>query len=126
MNFELILEIDYKETLEIDEGGIRAVVERVLSESGEAGKIAVEVSFVGDEEMMSLHEQYMETYETTDVLSFPLEEGVGPDGVKRLGNVVVCVSVAKRQAAENVRSIQEEVEFLVEHSCWHLLGRHHE
>ena len=50
-----------------------------------------------------------------DVLSFPLDRDTSyPDGVIRLGDIVVC------------ETDMDRFEFLVEHGCLHLLGIHHE
>lgn len=105
---------------------IQATVEKTLRDHGVTGDAEVSVSFVGELKMKTLHKKYMETYETTDVLSFPLEGVMYPDNVTRLGDVVVCYPVAVAQAKDNNRSVHEEINFLVEHSCLHLLGIHHE
>jgi probable rRNA maturation factor len=117
----------------IDRRRIKETVNRTLESLGVKGDAEVDVSIVGERKMKELHKKYMETYEATDVLSFPLEDpnqaapfAASPDGVLHLGDIVVCYPVAVRQAAENNRLIIEEIDFLVEHSCLHLMGIHHE
>lgn len=105
---------------------MRSVIEETLKTHGVSGDTEVSISMVGARKMRALHKQYMKTAETTDVLSFPLQDTVGPDGVLRLGDIVICYPVAIMQAAENNRLVDEEMAFLVEHSCLHLLGIHHE
>jgi probable rRNA maturation factor len=64
----------------------------------------------------------------TDVLSFPLVEGleltVDFNGLN-LGDIVICYPQAKRQAIQWNRIIDEEIEFLACHGLLHLLGIHH-
>jgi len=113
---------------------IREAVEEILTEKGIKGDIEVTVSIIGESRMKELHKQFMKTEEVTDVLSFPLYDSLispdlpkpDPDGVLRLGDVVVCYPQAERQAEENGRSVDEEIKFLVGHGCLHLLGIHHE
>jgi probable rRNA maturation factor len=100
----------------VDHAKIKEVVEKTLTEHGKSGEIEVGVIIVGEAEMKKLHKAYMETEEVTDVLSFPLDDKPGPDGVIHLGDIVICWPVAKTQA---------EAEFLAEHGCLHLLGIHH-
>jgi len=125
--------IDSGARYKVDRAGIRQVVERTVRDQGVVSEAEVNVSMVGERKMKELHEKYMETYEATDVLSFPLEDshdGSGfvpyPDKILRLGDIVVCYPVAVRQAGENNRMVDEEIAFLVEHGCLHLLGVHHE
>jgi probable rRNA maturation factor len=118
----------------IDHKGIRVIIEKTLRENGIDGDTEVAVNVIGEKEMRQLHKKYMKTEEVTDVLSFPMHEdlikqdipAVDPDGVLRLGDIVVCYPQAARQAVENNREVKTEVEFLVEHGCRHLLGIHHD
>jgi probable rRNA maturation factor len=106
--------------------GITGVIEKVLAEQGIKEAVELAVLIVGEARMRELHRKHLATAEVTDVLSFPLEEEVFPDGVRRLGDIVVCYPVAVKQAGENGRGVQQEVEWLVEHGLRHLLGEHHE
>lgn len=110
----------------VDRKKIRDVVAKTLADHGVVSQAEVSVVVVGERKMRELHKKYMETDEPTDVLSFPLEGASFPDEILRLGDVVVCYPVAVVQARENNRMVDEEVNFLVEHGCLHLLGIHHE
>ncbi len=110
----------------VDQDRIRRTVISALAAQGIMDKAEVSVVICGEQKMKQLHKKYMETYETTDVLSFPLEEQPGADGILHLGDVVVCYQVAVKQAGENGRSVDEEIDFLVDHGCKHLMGIHHE
>ena len=62
---------------------------------------------------------------TTDVLAFAVREGPGPSS-PFLGDVVISVPQAIRQAAEQGHSIQRELAMLLIHGILHLLGYDHE
>ena len=83
--------------------------------------------FVGDEEMRELSRQYRKIDKTTDVLSFAMNEGAfGGVNKNILGDVVISVDTAKRQADERGADILSEVTFLLVHGVLHLLGYDHE
>jgi probable rRNA maturation factor len=88
------------------------------------------VTFVDEPHMTELHVEWMDEPGPTDVLSFPMDEvrsasaGQAPSfGV--LGDIVVCLPVATKQAIANDRSMDQEVQFLVTHGFLHLLGFDH-
>jgi len=73
-----------------------------------------------------LNRQYRKKNKATDVLAFPMREGPGPaSSAGLLGDVVISLPVATRQAAERDRPIIEEVTFLLAHGLLHLLGYDH-
>lgn len=79
----------------------------------------VDLFIVDERQMSELHQKWMQTYEPTDVLSFPLEKDTSyPDDVIRLGDIVVCYPVAVKQG--------DSVASLAHHGLLHLLGHHHE
>ena len=65
--------------------------------------------------------------EPTDVLSFPIDEEDDLAGVTRmLGDVVVCIPILERQAAEHDVAAGAELVDLLVHGTLHLLGYDHE
>ena len=86
------------------------------------------ISIVDEEEMSSLHMQWMDEPGPTDVLSFPMDEmkpysaTTGP-GI--LGDIVLCPEFAAEQARTAGHSLQEELELLTVHGVLHLLGFDH-
>lgn len=109
---------------------LRRAVTAVLAEEGFEGDVEVGVSFVDDREIRELNASYRDKDEVTDVLSFPLNEGGGYDvnpesGFQMLGDIVICVPQAYRQAKEYDHTIQRELAFLTVHSALHLLGYDH-
>jgi probable rRNA maturation factor len=85
---------------------------------------------VDEAAMEVLHVQWMDLPGPTDVMSFPMDElrpgrdGEDPEeGV--LGDIVLCPSVAARQAAEAGHATEEELLLLTTHGILHLLGYDH-
>jgi len=92
-----------------------------------AGGAGVTVAFVSDRLMRELNRRWRGKRVTTDVLSFPSAQ----DEFERLegstlGDVVISVEQARRQAAEHNLSFENEVEQLILHGLLHLCGYDHE
>jgi probable rRNA maturation factor len=79
-----------------------------------------------DATIRALNRRYRKKNKATDVLAFPMNEGPGP-GLESglLGDVVISLPTATRQAAEHDRPIIDEVTFLLAHGLLHLLGYDH-
>lgn len=84
------------------------------------------VLLVSDAEMRALNRRYRDADRATDVLAFAQREGPGgaPAGV--LGDVVISVDTARRQAATYGASVGQEGDRLLVHGLLHLLGYDHE
>ncbi len=115
--------------------GIRPLVRKccqaVLSEENFTDPAEVSVLFVDNDEIQRLNKFYREKDKPTDVLSFPLgENGVydinNETGAKLLGDVVISMETALKQAKIYDHSLEREVGFLTVHSMLHLLGYDHE
>jgi probable rRNA maturation factor len=99
----------------------------------------VELTICGDGEMERLNFDHMGERGPTDVLSFPLhewsvngnsshlgdDEGIGPPGPLLLGDVVIDLDQALRQAADGDWSVIEELVLLTIHGTLHLVGHDH-
>lgn len=83
------------------------------------------LALVGDQEIRKLNARYRKKDQPTDVLSFPLE-GDLPAGQKLLGDVVISVEQAEKQARKRGTKLGEEIEDLLIHGILHLLGYDHE
>ena len=87
----------------------------------------VSVLFTGDRAMRSLNRRYRGKDMTTDVLSFALREGMFPRIQPTvLGDIVISLPAASRQAAEAGHPLIREIERLLVHGLLHLLGYDHE
>lgn len=113
----------------INRKAIKKTVEAVLGERGVSGDVEISISIVGDRKMRSLNKKYRQKDEATDVLSFSQTEesrGPSPDGMLRLGDIVVSFPQARKNAGKKESLVDEEINFLVRHGLLHLLGIHHE
>ena len=86
----------------------------------------VSVTFVDNEAIRELNRDYRGKDTPTDVLSFPMMEFEMPEVYVSLGNIVISVETARRQAEEYGHSLKRELCFLCAHSALHLLGYDHE
>ena len=88
------------------------------------------IKLVDEQTIAELNEQWMEKTGPTDVLAFPMDE-LRPGLVNEepeegvLGDLVLCESVAARQAAGAGHPVRDEVELLTVHGILHLLGYDH-
>jgi probable rRNA maturation factor len=88
------------------------------------------IKLVDEATIAELNEKWMETVGPTDVLAFPMDE-LRPGLVNEepeegiLGDLVLCVSVAQRQAKEAGHATSDEVDLLTVHGILHLLGYDH-
>ena len=114
--------------------GIRLLVRRactaVLITENFEFPAEVNVTFVDDAEIHKLNLEHRGIVKATDVLSFPLGENgvydINPEnGAKMLGDIVISVDHAVKQAKLYEHSLQREIAFLTVHSMLHLLGYDH-
>lgn len=122
-------------------GTIDEAVEKLVSdllahaaqEEGFSGETEVSVTFMSDEEIKQINAEYRGIDKPTDVISFALEEVttgevaiiVEQDMPTILGDILISVDTAKRQAVEYEHSINREIGFLALHGFLHLLGYDH-
>lgn len=104
-----------------------AIVKVALSST----RYEVALSLMNDEEIHQLNTHYRGKNKPTDVLSFAQNEGedfpveVTENVAQVLGDIVISIETAQRQAAERAHSLEEETEFLCVHGALHLLGFDH-
>lgn len=116
--------------------GIRLLIRRccqaVLITENFGRDAEVSVSFVSNNEIKNLNKIYRNKDSVTDVLSFPLtsEDGtveINPEtNAVQLGDVVISLETAVKQAQNYGHSLEREIGFLTVHSMLHLLGYDHE
>ena len=128
----------------IDLGRWSALARAVLVDRAPRGDVEVSILFVDEPSIAALNEQFLGRAGPTDVLAFPIEDeplagGRSPDSggsgrgadpeeepLVLLGDVVICPSVAERNAAEHGVPVDDELALLVVHGLLHLLGMDHE
>ena len=84
------------------------------------------VCLVSDRAMRVLNRDWRGFPSTTDVLSFPAGDPEEPGGAVHLGDIVISVEQAARQARRGGRSLSRELRVLLLHGWLHLLGYDHE
>lgn len=85
------------------------------------------VLLVDDKEIQGLNREYRGIDRPTDVLSFSMQEGESLEfNSWLLGDIVVSLETASRQADEKGHSLEDEVLILMVHGILHLLGYRHE
>ena len=100
-----------------------ARLRRLLQGAAQALGVSGEVALVltRDPAVRALNARYRGKDKPTDVLSFP-----GPGGNVGLGDIVVSVDTAERNARRLGRSLQRELDVLALHGFLHVLGYDHE
>lgn len=88
----------------------------------------VSVLLTDDLRIMELNREYRGIDAPTDVLAFALFEGSDnvPRGSTVLGDVVISLETAERQAIDEKHSLEDEVAFLTVHGVLHLIGYDHQ
>ena len=125
-----------------DQARLDRLARAILSDVGEASA-ELGVLFVGDQRMRGLNRRYRGKDCTTDVLAFAMRESFTPHASRfdkltvpsqvegrltpdMLGDVVIAVPTAVRQAKQGQRSLDEELTALLVHGILHLCGYDHE
>ena len=112
---------------------VRRAVETTLDYEQYENPIEVSVTFTDNDGIRELNRKFRNIDRPTDVLSFPLfdytgesEEPPVDEFVGMLGDIVISLEQAKKQAEEFGHSFEREAAFLTVHSMLHLLGYDHE
>ena len=126
MSIDVINETDFV----CDELEIRDVAAYVLAQLHVHPQAELAITMVDEAAMETLHVQWMDLPGPTDVMSFPMDElRPGKPGAETdpgmLGDVVLCPTVAARQAVEAGHAPIEELLLLTVHGILHLLGFDH-
>ena len=115
----------------------QAIEDRIIEVLEETARVhevddlaEVSLMFTDDETIHEMNREYRGIDRPTDVLSFALEEGEeeeiygGPEE-NLLGDIIISVETATRQAEEYGHSVEREMAFLALHGMLHLLGSDH-
>jgi probable rRNA maturation factor len=111
--------LDRQRRRRVQPGRVRRVLRAAARDLGVSGELAVVLA--GDRTLRSLNARYRGKDKPTDVLSFP-----GPGGDAGLGDVVISLDTAARNARALGRTLPQEVDVLALHGFLHVLGYDHE
>lgn len=125
-----MIDVNNETDAHIDEAEFAALGAFVLDAMHIAPEADLAILFVDEAAMEELHIKWMDEPGPTDVLSFPMDElrpgtAAEPTPAGLLGDIVVCPSVAARQAQVAGHSAVEEMLLLTTHGILHLLGYDH-
>lgn len=117
--------IDWQNQTEfsVDRRQVEQHLNLILRRLGHVGMVNIEINLVGEQAITKLNNQFRNTNQPTDVLSFPAVETVAEETL--LGSIAVCPKIAVQQASEAGITTDEEINNLVGHGLLHLLGFHH-
>lgn len=122
---------------------IRKSLEEVLKEENSYKNVEVSISFVTNDEIKEINNEFRNKNSATDVLSFPmieyeankffkdlskeeLEESKDiVTGKVNLGDIVISLETIRRQAKDFNNSFEKELCLMVIHSMLHLMGYDH-
>jgi len=103
---------------------VRKALSSLLSELGHDDK-TLTIILTDDLEIRALKQQHWGEDVSTDVLSFPTYEPGDHFMPPHLGDIVISLDTASRQADQLGHTLTSEVKVLAAHSLWHLLGHDH-
>ena len=116
-------------SVQFGRGRVLRLAQAILDLIGESSA-DMGLSFVGDRRMRWLNHRFRGNNRSTDVLAFALREARIPvvsHGVESLlGEIVISIPTALRQAKDGRRSLDEEIVALLIHGALHLCGYDHE
>lgn len=116
----------------VDGRALVATAKKLLAAAGEPSS-SLSLTLVDDAAIRRLNREHRGKDKATDVLSFPMHashdqvsEADTAEAEKLLGDVVISVDTARRQASEYDASLQDELYRLLIHGVLHALGHDHE
>jgi probable rRNA maturation factor len=114
----ILIKKDPRYPLDVKE--IRSIAKSILSNYDLPDEIELSINFVGKRKAKSLNEDYRNKDYIPKVLAFPMNEK-GPDGVLRMGDLVICFPLARKEARKRQRMVSEIIEELLEHGINNLI-----
>jgi len=125
-----ILIKNQQKIIKINQRKTKGIIKKVLQHLKVDEKNEISVLFTDDKFIRSLNNKYRGIDKPTDVLSFSLQEGAvkSPEveSDKLLGDIIISVETAQRQADNLNHSMERELTVLLIHGLLHLSGYDHE
>ncbi|HOY66270.1 MAG TPA: rRNA maturation RNase YbeY [Candidatus Ozemobacteraceae bacterium] len=105
---------------------LRAVAEEILRFEDAPENVELSIVLCDDDFIQKLNNDYLGRNRPTDVLSFPIDDEELEAEVRAIGDVVISIETAHRQAAKLSHSVGLETAFLLIHGVLHLMGYDHD
>lgn len=118
--------VNLQRKFKLDTNLLAKLVESLSSSVDEASNKVFAVAFISDRRMKELNKLFRGKDSTTDVLSFPQEPDEFDPDKDNLGDIVISVEQAQKQAEENGLTLDGEIKQLILHGVLHLCGYDHE
>ena len=118
--------INRQRKIKIETAFFQAFAHRIVELLPETKNKTFTVGFISDRRMREMNKQFRGKYSTTDVLSFPFEADEFEPDNESLGDIVISLEQAAKQAAENNLNLETEIKQLILHGFLHLCGYDHE
>lgn len=122
---ELPIDVNNLTRKRVDLKVIKKAAEATLKLLGKVGNFELSIALVGEQRMRSLNLHFRDKDNPTDVLSFGFQEDFANKG-NVLGEVVICLPYAEKQARDLRISFRENLATLTAHGVIHLCGIDHE
>lgn len=118
--------INLQRKIPVDLDDCRTFANEISAKISEAQRRKFAIALINDARMKQLNELFRGKKTTTDVLSFPHEPDEFDPDKDNLGDIVISVEQAQKQAAENGLTLEGEIKQLILHGLLHLCGYDHE
>ena len=122
-----MIEISYTASLDknLDQTLLKRAVDATLKHQSAPKDASLSILLTDNAQIQSLNRDYRGFDKPTDVLSFDVHERDPETGLLYLGEIIVSMPYAAKQATNNKHSLESEVQLLIVHGVLHLLGHDH-
>ena len=117
------VEVSFQAPIDLPVNRFRQIAKAVFQGEGVKRDKMISLVFVDHAYMTEINKSYFHRNESTDVISFFLNDDLFPGGVKSpWGEIYICVDRAREQADEYQVTLQNEITRLIIHGLLHLIG----
>jgi probable rRNA maturation factor len=109
----------------LDDALLKNTARTALKEQSAPENASLTILLTNDEKIQTLNRDYRGFDKPTDVLSFEANEHDPETGLLYLGDIVISIQHATKQAKKGGHPLEAEVQLLVIHGVLHLLGHDH-
>ncbi len=130
---ELLFENPFESEYDALEGNYSNLAKTAFAILGVKTNYEIDVSLVDDKTIQEINRDYRSIDRITDVISFAFNDDIDPkdqikddETLRMLGEILICLPQAKRQAEAIGNTLARELSFLFVHGLLHLLGYDHQ